>query len=389
MGALSSADTNADRVGFKVSHETSGTPAAGLGAGISFEIEDAGDVEEQGRVSTVMETVTNGSEDSKIVFMVQAGGTLTNKAEVKKNSFNIPTSSSYAINGVNVLSGTALESAVVSSSLTSVGTLSALTVNGDVTVSDGTNDFDIASHDGTNGLKLGGTLVTSTAVEMNYLDISTLGTSEASKAVTAGADGVVKLALSSSDTNADRVGFKVSHETSGTPAAGLGAGISFEIEDAGDVEEQGRVSTVMETVTNGSEDSKIVFMVQAGGTLTNKAEVKKNSFNIPTSSSYAINGVDVLSGTALGSAVVSSSLTSVGTLSALTVNGDVTVSAGTNDFDIASHDGSNGLKLGGTLVTSTAVEMNYLDISTLGTSEASKAVTAGADGVVKLALSSS
>ena len=150
-------------------------------------------------------------EDSKIVFMVQAGGTLTNKAEVKKNSFNIPTSSSYAINGVNVLSGTALGSAVVSSSLTSVGTLSALTVNGDVTVSDGTNDFDIASHDGTNGLKLGGTLVTSTAVELNYLDINTLGTSEASKAVTAGADGVVKLALSSSDTNADRVGFKVSH----------------------------------------------------------------------------------------------------------------------------------------------------------------------------------
>ena len=64
---------------------------------------------------------------------------------------------------------------MVSSSLTSVGTLSGLTVNGDVTVSDGTNDFDIASHDGTNGLKLGGTLVTSTAAELNYLDISTLG----------------------------------------------------------------------------------------------------------------------------------------------------------------------------------------------------------------------
>ena len=84
----------------------------------------------------------------------------------------------------------------------------------------------------------------------------------------------------------------------------------------------------------------------------------------------------MLSGTALGSAVVSSSLTSVGTLSALTVNGDVTVSDGTNDFDIASHDGTNGLKLGGTLVTSTAVEMNYLDITYIGTSEANKAVTA-------------
>ena len=82
-----------------------------------------------------------------------------------------------------------------------------ITNGGVMTLADGTHDFDVASHDGTNGLKLGGALVTSTAVELNYLDISTLGTSEASKAVTAGADGVVKLALSSSDTNADRVGF--------------------------------------------------------------------------------------------------------------------------------------------------------------------------------------
>ena len=142
-----------------------------------------------------------------------------------------------------MLSATRLGSNVVNSSLTRVGTLSGLTVDGDVTVSDGTNDFDVASHDGTNGLKLGGALVTSTAAELNYLDISLLGESEASKAVTAGSDGVVKIALSSSDTNVDRVGLKVSHKTSGTPAANLGAGISFEIKDLGGVEEQGRVST--------------------------------------------------------------------------------------------------------------------------------------------------
>ena len=54
--------------------------------------------------------------------------------------------------------------------ITSVGTLTGLTVDGDVTISDGTNDVDIASHDGTNGLKLGGTLVTATAAELNYVD---------------------------------------------------------------------------------------------------------------------------------------------------------------------------------------------------------------------------
>ena len=40
------------------------------------------------------------------------------------------------------------------------------------------------------------------------------------------------------------------------------------------------------------------------------------------------------------------------------------------------------MKLGGTLVTSTAAEINYLDITTLGTSQVSKAVTVDSDGDV-------
>ena len=39
----------------------------------------------------------------------------------------------------------------------------------------------------------------------------------------------------------------------------------------------------------------------------------------------------------------------------------LTIADGTNDINIASHDGSNGLKLGGTLVTSSAAELNLLD----------------------------
>ena len=61
----------------------------------------------------------------------------------------------------------------------------------DVTIADGTNDLNIASHDGTNGLALAGTVVTSSATELNYNKITTLGTSQASKVVTADANGVV------------------------------------------------------------------------------------------------------------------------------------------------------------------------------------------------------
>ena len=76
--------------------------------------------------------------------------------------------------------------------------------NGDVTIEDGAFDFDVASHDGTNGLLLGGTLVTASATELNlidgytgttaelnYNDVTTLGTVQVSKTVTADSSGIV------------------------------------------------------------------------------------------------------------------------------------------------------------------------------------------------------
>jgi len=76
--------------------------------------------------------------------------------------------------------------------------------SGDVTIADGAYDFDVASHDGTNGLLLGGTLVTATATELNlidgytgttaelnYNDVTTLGTVQTSKTVTADGSGIM------------------------------------------------------------------------------------------------------------------------------------------------------------------------------------------------------
>ena len=41
-----------------------------------------------------------------------------------------------------------------------------------------------------------------------------------------------------------------------------------------------------------------------------------------------------------------------------TAAGAVTFLDGATDIDVAQHDGSNGLKLGGTLVTQTAAQIN-------------------------------
>jgi hypothetical protein len=71
----------------------------------------------------------------------------------------------------------------------------------------------------------------------------------------------------------------------------------------------------------------------------------------------------------------------VGTTPAISINEDrdVTISDGAIDFDIASHDTSNGLKLGGTLVTATAAELNMVD----GSAKSTSSITvADADGII-------
>ena len=89
----------------------------------------------------------------------------------------------------------------------------------------------------------------------------------------------------------------------------------------------------------------------------------------------------------------------VGTNPAISIdeNQNVTIADGSIDFNIASHDTSNGLKLGGTLVsataaelnimdgvTSTAAELNYSDLATLGTSVASKVLSANANNLTTI-----
>lgn len=64
-------------------------------------------------------------------------------------------------------------------------------------------------------------------------------------------------------------------------------------------------------------------------------------------------------GSALSSGI-SSDATQI-TLTSPSITGNTVFADGAFDFDVASHDGSNGLKLGGTLVTSSAAELNFVD----------------------------
>ena len=78
-----------------------------------------------------------------------------------------------------------------------------------------------------------------------------------------------------------------------------------------------------------SEDDTFEF--KGSGTL--QATFDTNGLNLVSGDYYSINGTSVLNATTLGSAVVASSLTSVGTLSALTVTGEIVANGG---VDVAS-----------------------------------------------------
>ena len=157
---------------------------------------------------------------------------------------------------------------------------------------------------------------------------------------------------------------------------------------------------------------------------SNKFTVANTSGNTAIAGTLAVTGATTLAATSFGDA----NITNVGNIaldsitadgSTITITGNTTFADGAFDFNIASHDTSNGLKLGGTLVTATAAELNildgvtstaaelnildgvtstatelnildgvtattaelnYLDVTTLGTSEASKVVTVNASG---------
>jgi hypothetical protein len=139
------------------------------------------------------------------------------------------------------------------------------------------------------------------------------------------------------NTNADANGASLKLNKNGSsPATNDVVGnIDFISEDAdNNVTTFGRIQSTIVDVTAGGEEGGLgIYVAENDGTLTKGMEIK-----------------------------------------GLSSNGNITV-------DISTHDGSaGGLMLASTLVTASAAELNYTDVTTLGTSQASKAVTVDSNG---------
>jgi hypothetical protein len=106
------------------------------------------------------------------------------------------------------------------------------------------------------------------------------------------------------------------------------------------------------------------FRVNVGG--TNTATFSTDGLNLISGDAYSINGTSVLNATTLGSAVVNSSLTTVGSLTGLTVNGTTSARAITvqadNTYDIGA-SGSRFATIYGVTFSGVSTTAKYADLA--------------------------
>ena len=219
--------------------------------------------------------------------------------------FNATTGNDYKINGTSVLTSTTLGSAVVNSSLTSVGTLGSLTVTG-ATTSGGFNatagnDYKINSTSVLTSTTLGSAVVNS-----SLTSVGTLGSLTVTGATTSGGINVT--------TGNDYKINSASVLTSTTLGSSV---VNSSLTSVGTL---GSLTVTGPVTASGGINVTGIVTASAG-------------FNAGTGSDYEINGTSVLTSTTLGSGVVNSSLTSVGTLATLNVT-NITTNTNINSSGI-------------------------------------------------------
>ena len=240
----SGTDTNAVRDLLTIKNESSGTPAAGLGIGLSFQITDltGATVEEQASMDVKLATATSTAEDVDIVFSQNLAGTIT--PTVTFDSINQEVvigqdaTDANGMHGLRIWPLTAARGSILIQPTDNTGddtvTLTNTNTGGDITI----------------------TLPATTST------LATLAANTYTAAQT--------VAYSASGTNAIYDALVLSQETDGTPAAGLGVGISFKITDLTEAtpEEQGSLDLQLATATSTAEDADFVFSQNLAGTIT-------------------------------------------------------------------------------------------------------------------------
>ena len=192
---------------------------------------------------------------------------------------------------------------------------STITITGNTTFADGSFNFDIASHDGTNGLALGGTVVTASAAELNIMDGVTSTTAEINIL-----DGDTS-ATSTTVADADRVVLNDNGTMVQVAVTDLAAYFDDEITAMPNLVttgalNSGSITSGFGTIDNGSST------ITTTGNITGGNIIISDGGNIGSSSD-----TDAIAIASSGNVTMSQNLTVTGDL---TVNGSTTTISTTN-----------------------------------------------------------
>ena len=190
----------------------------------------------------------------------------------------------------------------------------------------------------------------------------TLGSQNETLIVGAGNNTIATTDLLAFDTTNNRVGIGTT-----SPAT------KFHI--AGEGTNEGQIR--LQQANDGSDGPDFAFYASRG-TIASPAAVQSGDTH-GRINAYAHNGTNYLQSGSFGWSGTDTSSNNTfdirsrvgGTLAKrmeVTSDGDIEFQDGAFDVDILSHDGTNGLKLAGTLVTTTAAELNVIDGDTAATS---------------------
>lgn len=286
-----------------------------------------------GTPSTLTTTTTNeaaaGTHTHAVTFPVTSVASKTGAVTLTSSDV-----------GLGSVENTALSTWAGSSNITTLGTIVTGVWNGsDVPVSaGGTGASDAATARTNLGLVIGTNVQAYDANTTKNNVANTFTADQFIESTTAATNTVTRL-------------LRLTSKSSGTPAAGIGAGMDFVVETSnGNLEIGAVIEAITTDVTATSEDFDLVFRTMAAGAAATEGLRIKNTggVSVPTGSAYQINGVNVLTATALGSTVVGSSLTSVGTITSGTWQAtDVAVAHGGTGASTAADARTNlGLAIG-------------------------------------------
>ena len=220
------------------------------------------------------------------------------------------------------------------------------------------------------------TQISSTPEELNILDGATVVVGEIN-ALDLGSTAVGNAIASKAvilDSNKDYTGIRNFTITGELDAATLD--ISGAIDVAGTsnldvVDIDGAVDMATTLAVGGVLTASAGLVINNGGTIGSASDTDAITIASGGGVTFSQGVTSTAAANTLGATSFNDAdITNVGNIaldsitadgSTITITGNTTFADGAYDFDIASHDTSNGLKLGGKLDTSTAAELNILD----------------------------